>query len=178
MFTTTWNPLEELTALHRDMDRAFGRRFWDSPSYQGRRDQTWTPPLEVVSGQEAWHVRVALPGIDAKALRIDLQGNSLTIAGERPAATEPEGSVAALGVSLRTVRADASAAHEHRWQPGGGDLSRRDPRADPADRRERESRGGSRSEAMSSQCGSWPEPAAPRVAGSRVHVSTHRAIAQ
>lgn len=91
MFTTTWNPLEELTALHRDMDRVFGRRFGDATSHQGRPGQAWTPPIEVASGQDAWRVRAALPGIDAKALRIDLQGNSLTIAGERVADTEPEG---------------------------------------------------------------------------------------
>jgi len=92
MFTTAWNPFEELTALHRDMDRVFGRRFGDTAPYQATRNgETWTPPIEVASGPDAWRVRVSLPGVDAKDVRIDLQGSTLTIAGERHAATQAEG---------------------------------------------------------------------------------------
>jgi HSP20 family protein len=37
----------------------------------------------VLSGKDAWHVRVALPGIDPKNVQIDLAGDTLTIRGER-----------------------------------------------------------------------------------------------
>ncbi len=84
--TTRWSPFEELTTLHREMDRLFGRAYGD-PGTAG----AFAPALEVLSGKDAWHVRVALPGIDPKNVQIDLSGDTLTIRGER-SRTVPVGS--------------------------------------------------------------------------------------
>ena len=87
MFTVNrWNPFEELATLHRDMDRVFGRQFGENAPRQA--NQGWTPPIEIASQPDGWHVRVAVPGIDPDTVRIDLHGNTLKIAGERPASTE------------------------------------------------------------------------------------------
>ena len=77
---TRWNPFEELTSLHREMDRVFG---WSWAEYPSDRGWCWVPATEVTSGKEGWKVRMALPGIDPKHVHVDLTGNLLTIKGER-----------------------------------------------------------------------------------------------
>ena len=78
---TRWNPFEELTSLHRQMDRVFGRYLGDER--EGTPAMAWVPATEIDSSDEGWKLRVALPGIDPKDVHIDLHGNSLTISGER-----------------------------------------------------------------------------------------------
>ena len=78
---TRWNPFEELTGLHREMDRVFGRYVGDERA--GTPAAAWIPATEINRGDEGWRVRIALPGIDPKDVSIDLHGNNLTIAGER-----------------------------------------------------------------------------------------------
>ena len=41
------------------------------------------PATEVATAEDGWRVRVALPGIDAKDVEVDLHGNTLTVRGER-----------------------------------------------------------------------------------------------
>ena len=77
---TRWNPFEELTSLHREMDRVFGRYMGDE---RGRTAAAWIPATEINRGDEGWKVRIALPGIDPKDVSIDLDGNNLRITGER-----------------------------------------------------------------------------------------------
>ena len=77
---TRWNPFEDLTSLHREMDRVFGRYVGDE---RAGAPAAWIPATEVNSGEDGWKIRVALPGIDPQDVHIDLHGNSLTLSGER-----------------------------------------------------------------------------------------------
>ena len=85
---TRLNPFEDLTNLHREMDRAFGCYTGNEPAAVSTA--AWIPATEVSSNEESCTVRVALPGIDPNQIHVDLQGNSLTISGERTR-TEPNG---------------------------------------------------------------------------------------
>ena len=79
---TRWNPFEEMSDFHHDIDRAFG---WSvAPP---RRGLSWLPAAEVTSGSEGWTIRMALPGIDQKDVSVDLDHSVLTVSGER---TVPE----------------------------------------------------------------------------------------
>ena len=84
---TRWNPFEELTGLHREMDRVFGRYAGDE---RAGTPAAWIPATEINRGDDGWKVRVALPGIAPQDVKIDLDGNSLTVTGER-AHTEADG---------------------------------------------------------------------------------------
>ena len=77
---TRWNRLEELTSLHRDLDWVFGRSWGEYPMGERR---PWVPATEVTSGKDGWKVRIALSGIDPKGVHVDLNGNVLTVKGER-----------------------------------------------------------------------------------------------
>ena len=73
-----WNPLEEISDFHRDINRAFG---WSGAPIRG--DLSWLPAAEVTSGSEGWTIRMGLPGIDQKDVSVDLDHSVLTISGER-----------------------------------------------------------------------------------------------
>ncbi len=70
---TRWNPFEDLTNLHREMDRAFGRYAGNEPAAVSTA--AWIPASEVSSDEESCTVRVALPGIDPNQVHVDLHGN-------------------------------------------------------------------------------------------------------
>lgn len=79
---TRWSPFEELTSLHREMDRLFSRAFGDTPNAP-QQPASFVPAIEVASRKDGWNVRVALPGVDPKDVQIEVASNTLTIRGER-----------------------------------------------------------------------------------------------
>ena len=81
MNLTRWNPFEELNSLHRELDRAFGYTRGDARTPVG--EASWAPATEIASVPDGWQVRMALPGIDPGDVKIDLNGDTLTVAGER-----------------------------------------------------------------------------------------------
>ena len=88
-----WNPFEEMSSFHRDLDRAFG---WSDGST--RRNWSWLPAAEVTSGSEGWTIRMALPGIAPKDVNVELDHHVLTISGERAvSADETKKHVSELG---------------------------------------------------------------------------------
>jgi HSP20 family protein len=79
---TRWTPFEDLTTLHREMDRLFSRAF-DNPATPTGANAAFVPAIEVDSEKDGWNVRLALPGVDPKDVHIEVAANSLTVRGER-----------------------------------------------------------------------------------------------
>ena len=76
-----WNPGEELSNWHRDIDDLFGR-FFQHPV--GRFFQSnWTPRVETYRKDSDYVVRVDLPGVDPKDVHVEAEGSVLSITGER-----------------------------------------------------------------------------------------------
>lgn len=74
-----WNPTEELSNWHRDIDDLFGRFFERPENAAGN----WVPRMETYRKDNDYVVRVDLPGVDPKDVHVQAEGNLLTIAGER-----------------------------------------------------------------------------------------------
>ena len=75
-----------LGGLHRDIDALFDGVF-------GSRDDVapvadWTPRVETFVTDDKLVVRADLPGVDPKEVDISLEGNVLTVRGERKAEKE------------------------------------------------------------------------------------------
>jgi len=70
------------TGLRREMDRLFDR-FFESPWTELPGLGDWTPALDVTEGKDAITVTAELPGIDAKDIAVSLEGDVLTIKGEK-----------------------------------------------------------------------------------------------
>ena len=74
-----WNPSEELSNWHRDIDDLFSR-------FLGRAETPvggWVPRMETCRKENNYVVRIDLPGVDPKDVAVQAEGNVLTISGER-----------------------------------------------------------------------------------------------
>ncbi len=67
-----------------------------------RAAETFTPPLDIVVGPEGLTITVELPGMAREDIAVELEGNLLTITGER-----------------RTTPSEANAQLVRRERPGG-----------------------------------------------------------
>ena len=89
---TPWrNPFSLFTSFRRDMDELFNRFFGDWE----RAGTPWAPMsagyfprLESYVEGQTLHIKADLPGIDPKEVEIAVEGNLLTLKGERKAAQE------------------------------------------------------------------------------------------
>jgi HSP20 family protein len=84
-----WNPSQELSSWHRDIDDLFSR-FFERPE---NRPETspggWVPRVETYRKDNEYVVRLDLPGVDPKDVQVLAEGNVLSISGERK--TEQKG---------------------------------------------------------------------------------------
>ena len=74
-----WNPADELSTWHRDIDELFSR-FFDRPENSVR---SWIPRVETYRKDNEYIIRADLPGVDPKDVNVQAEGNLLTITGER-----------------------------------------------------------------------------------------------
>jgi len=86
-------PFEDLTNLHHEMDRVFGHLWGESPGLREMmgNGHGFAPPAEVTSDEDAWHVRMALPGLQPKDVHVEVTDNRLTVTGERTMEEEKKG---------------------------------------------------------------------------------------
>jgi len=75
-----WRPFGELS-VRDEFDRLF-EDFWGRWP-QLRPEEEWTPALDVSETENEVRVLVELPGIDPKDIEVTVQGDVLTIKGER-----------------------------------------------------------------------------------------------
>lgn len=70
------------TGLKREMDRLF-ERFFESPWAEMPALGDWTPALDVTEGKDAIVVKAEVPGVEPKEIAVSLEGDLLTIKGEK-----------------------------------------------------------------------------------------------
>jgi HSP20 family protein len=86
---TPWQtPLRAITEMQREMNQLFSRFFgegeqvgnqWLSPS------ESYVPRVESAVRENTLYVKADLPGIDPKDVEVTVEGNRLTLRGERKA---------------------------------------------------------------------------------------------
>jgi HSP20 family protein len=78
----TVDPVEGILALQRELDR-----FLRKPSGfdLGTSAAGVFPPLNVFRNRDALVIKAEVPGVDPATLQVQVEGRTLTIAGERPA---------------------------------------------------------------------------------------------
>lgn len=90
MMIMNWNPLRELEALRREVERAFddyGFESWTSPGWRstllpGRWARTY-PLLNMAEDKDNLYVAVLCPGANPQTLDISVVNDTLNIAGEK-----------------------------------------------------------------------------------------------
>lgn len=83
-----WNPWQTLEALRREIDRVFDENGSRSePSFRaaflpGRAARRY-PLINLYEDKDAVYVEALAPGVDPSTLNLSVQGNTLSIAGEK-----------------------------------------------------------------------------------------------
>ena len=85
-----WEPVRELHSLQQEMNRLFGS-FFDGPSGAGGAAgagnggtlRHWIPAMDLVETKQHFVLRADLPGMSEADVKVELEDNVLTVAGER-----------------------------------------------------------------------------------------------
>jgi len=81
-----WDPLRDLLSLQERMNRLFEESFagrLEEPAVVG--SATWTPLADAYETPEAFVVLLELPGIDENDVEVHVDGDTLTVKGQRRA---------------------------------------------------------------------------------------------
>ncbi len=79
-----WDPFRELQNLEHEVNRLFRRQLSGaSRSEQDLTASQFAPPVDVYEDDSKLSIKMDVPGIDAKDLDIRVDGNLLSVSGER-----------------------------------------------------------------------------------------------
>ena len=99
MAIVRWDPSRELSSLHAEINRLFSS-FFETPGATGaagRGDgngsslRRWYPAMDLVETEDHFVLRADLPGIPEEDVKLELEDNVLTVAGDRKAEHEAKG---------------------------------------------------------------------------------------
>lgn len=80
---TPWTGVGLKTEMERLLDR-----FFESPWAEAPALGDWSPALDMTEGKEAITVKAELPGVEPREIAVSLEGDLLTIKGEKEAKKE------------------------------------------------------------------------------------------
>jgi HSP20 family protein len=84
MSLARWDPFREFQNLEHEMNRLFRRQLSGTPhSEDALTTSQFAPPMDVYEDDKKVSIKMDVPGIDAKDLDIRVDGNTLTVSGER-----------------------------------------------------------------------------------------------
>jgi HSP20 family protein len=84
-----WSPMREWRALENEMDRLF-ETVWRGAGDEAARGEVapWRPGTDIRETADEIRLRLDLPGVDMKDVKVSLFGDTLRVSGERREATE------------------------------------------------------------------------------------------
>ncbi len=82
MVLVRYNPWQELNALQRQIDARF--EDFQAPTF------TKAPPAELLEPEDAVHLKLELPGVDAKDVDISVTENAVKVVAERKSETKTD----------------------------------------------------------------------------------------
>lgn len=85
---TRWDPFREAVTLREAMDRLFEDSFTPARRRNQATEQIWRLPLDAYVTADEIIVLANVPGVKPEEVEITIEGDTLTIRGERPAPLE------------------------------------------------------------------------------------------
>jgi HSP20 family protein len=77
-----WDPFRDLEALQENVNRLF-QESMGRPRHEPVSERAWVPVVDVLSDDDKIVVRAEIPGMKREDIDIELNGDMLTIKGER-----------------------------------------------------------------------------------------------
>jgi HSP20 family protein len=87
-FVTRWDPFREAVTLREAMDRLFEDTWVPSQRRSADRERAYRLPLDAYVTPDEIVIVANMPGVKPEDVEISLEGDTLTIKGERPAPME------------------------------------------------------------------------------------------
>jgi len=56
---------------------------WAFRSMEGRKTESWTPPVDIIEKDGNLHLMASVPGMNEKEIELKIEGQVLTVRGER-----------------------------------------------------------------------------------------------
>ncbi|HEY9671549.1 MAG TPA: Hsp20/alpha crystallin family protein [Waterburya sp.] len=88
MALVRWNPWREMATLQQQMNRLFDETLVPATGWE--RSLVRVPAAEMEETQDAIHLKLEVPGIEAKDLDVQVTENAVSISGERKEETKTE----------------------------------------------------------------------------------------
>jgi len=88
MALVRWNPWREMATLQQQMNRLFDETLVPATGWE--RSLVRVPAAEMEETQDAIHLKLEVPGIEAKDLNVQVTENAVSISGERKEETKTE----------------------------------------------------------------------------------------
>lgn len=83
-----WDPFAEMDDVRREMDRAFGEFFGWTPFRMATAEAMWSPMVDIHETEDNILVVAELPGVKQGDIQVSIDGDVLTLKGERKRETE------------------------------------------------------------------------------------------
>jgi HSP20 family protein len=69
--------------LRQDMDQVFGSFFGRTPSQMAATEAIWSPLVDIHETKSGYQLQVELPGVKQEDIQVSIEGETLTLKGER-----------------------------------------------------------------------------------------------
>jgi HSP20 family protein len=69
--------------LRREMDQVFGEFFGRTPFQMAATEAIWSPLVDVHETKNGYQLQVELPGVKQEDIQVSIEGETLTLKGER-----------------------------------------------------------------------------------------------
>jgi HSP20 family protein len=79
---TRWDPFRELSTL-QDRMKGMNRLFRESGPEEALTTTSFAPPVDIYEDEHNISLKMEIPGIDEKDIDVRIDGNTLTVRGER-----------------------------------------------------------------------------------------------
>lgn len=90
MELTPWKPIKDLIPLRKEIDNLF-KRFMGEGSIAEALGEGWMPSVDVSETDEGFFIKAEIPGLEAGDIDVSIQGDRLTIKGEKKKEEEKSG---------------------------------------------------------------------------------------
>jgi HSP20 family protein len=83
-----WDPFAEMADLQRETDQIFGDFFGRTPSRMAATEAIWSPLVDIHETKDCFLLMAELPGVKQADIQVSVEGDTLTLRGERKRETE------------------------------------------------------------------------------------------
>lgn len=86
MLRPTWDPFTDMIALRDQVNRLFEESAARTPARdrrEGMSQRTWAPAVDIIEDKDQISLKADLPGVSQEDIDVELEGETLTIRGER-----------------------------------------------------------------------------------------------